>query len=148
MSSPAKPEPGAIESNGIDPATIRAHQRRLVLVSGWLLVALCLAWEAWLAPLRPGGSLLMLKVTPLLFLLPAMARGLPRAYQWTTLIILLYVCEGVVRALSEDSPVRELALLELLLALTVYVCAILWLRAGRPPRASRRRRSATGEPRR
>ena len=124
------------------PARTRFRQRRLVLASGWLLVALCIAWEWWLAPLRPGGSLLMLKVAPLLLLLPAMARSLPRAYQWTTLIILLYACEGVVRAASEPSPVRPLAVLELVLASTIYVGSILWLRAGRPPRTKRNGDSA------
>lgn len=155
MSEPAESEPRPLAPNTSDSATsaapkpgtaapdaaaIRARQRRHVLLSGWLLVALCVAWEGWLAPLRPGGSLLMLKVAPLLILLPGMARGLPRAYQWTTLLILLYVCEGVVRAASESSPVRDLAVLELMLALTVYVCAILWLRAGRPSRSRRRKR--------
>ena len=31
-----------------------------------LLIALCIAWETVLAPLRPGGSWLVLKVLPLL----------------------------------------------------------------------------------
>ena len=30
------------------------------------LIFLCLAWELWLAPIRPGGSLLVLKTLPLL----------------------------------------------------------------------------------
>ena len=30
------------------------------------LIVLCVAWEAWLAPLRPGGSWMILKVVPLL----------------------------------------------------------------------------------
>lgn len=124
------------------PATIarrRAGYRRLLLAAGWLLVLLCLAWEWALAPLRPGGSLLILKVLPLLLLLPAMARGIRRAYQWTTLIILAYVCEAIVRATSEASPVRELALAELLLATAVYVLAIRWLRADGSSRKRRRR---------
>lgn len=114
-----------------DPVSTRARQRRLVLVSGWLLIALCLGWEWWWAPLRPGGSLLVLKALPLLVLLPAIARGRARAFQWTTLVILLYACEGVVRATSEGSPVRELAVIELVLAATIYVGAIRWLRTRR-----------------
>ena len=31
------------------------------------LILLCLAWELWLAPLRPGGSYLALKALPLVF---------------------------------------------------------------------------------
>jgi len=34
------------------------------------LIALCVLWEGWLAPLRPGGSWMMLKAVPLL---PAIA---------------------------------------------------------------------------
>ena len=29
------------------------------------LIVLCVAWELWLAPVRPGGSLLALKALPL-----------------------------------------------------------------------------------
>jgi len=39
--------------------------RRLAVASLLALIALCLAWELWLAPLRPGGSWLALKVLPL-----------------------------------------------------------------------------------
>ena len=120
-----------------DLASARARLRRLVLVSGWLLIALCIGWEWWWAPLRAGGSLLVLKALPLLALLPAMARDRPKAYQWTTLVILLYACEGMVRATSEASPVRELAALELVLALAIYIAAIRWLRVGRPARSDR-----------
>jgi len=35
------------------------------------LIILCLAWELWLAPLRPGGSSLVFKVLPLLLPLAA-----------------------------------------------------------------------------
>ena len=121
-----------------DLASARARLRRLVLVSGWLLIALCIGWEWWWAPLRAGGSLLVLKALPLLALLPAMARGRPKAYQWTTLLILFYACEGVVRATSEASPVHELALVELMLALIIYIGAIRWLRVGRPARGDRK----------
>lgn len=114
-----------------DPAIARTRLRRLVLLSGWMLVALCIGWEAWWAPLRPGGSLLVVKALPMLVLLPGLARERPRAYQWTTLVILLYVCESVVRMMSEASPVRDLAGLELILALVIYVGAIGWLRAAR-----------------
>ena len=121
-----------------DLVATRARLRRLVLVSGWLLIALCIGWEWWWAPLRAGGSLLVLKALPLVVLLPAMARDRPKAYQWTTLVILFYVCEGVVRATSEPSPVRDLAVVELILALTIYVGAIRWLRVGRQEKGSTR----------
>jgi hypothetical protein len=39
---------------------------RLTSTSLIALLFLCLAWELWLAPLRPGGSMLALKALPLL----------------------------------------------------------------------------------
>ena len=50
-----------------------AHRIVLACVAG--LIVLGLAWELVLAPLRPGGSMLALKVVPLLVSLPALARG-------------------------------------------------------------------------
>lgn len=114
-----------------DPDPTRAHRRLIVLLAGWALVVLCLAWEWSLAPLREGGSLLILKAAPMAVLLPWLARSRPRAYQWTTLVILLYICEGLVRATTDPRPARDLAMVELLLAGVVYVWAILWLRADR-----------------
>ncbi|HAF54285.1 MAG TPA: DUF2069 domain-containing protein, partial [Thauera sp.] len=39
------------------------------------LIALCVVWEGWLAPLRPGGSWLMLKALPLLPAVFGVLRG-------------------------------------------------------------------------
>ena len=39
----------------------------LVACTSWIALALlCAAWEGFLAPLRPGGSLMTLKALPLL----------------------------------------------------------------------------------
>ncbi|HWS75261.1 MAG TPA: DUF2069 domain-containing protein, partial [Quisquiliibacterium sp.] len=48
--------------------------RRLSIFAFAGLVALGLAWELWLAPLKPGGSMLALKVVPLALALPGIAR--------------------------------------------------------------------------
>ncbi|MBM3355478.1 MAG: DUF2069 domain-containing protein, partial [Betaproteobacteria bacterium] len=45
------------------------------------LLALCVAWELWLAPLRPGGSWLVLKALPLLAPLFGVLRGRRYTYQ-------------------------------------------------------------------
>ncbi len=39
------------------------------------LIFLCLAWEAWLAPLKPGGSWMTLKAAFLLIPLFGILRG-------------------------------------------------------------------------
>ena len=48
---------------------------RLASISLVGLIFLCIAWELWLAPLRPGGSMLVLKALPLLFPLFGILRG-------------------------------------------------------------------------
>ncbi len=112
-----------------DPHRTRARRRLTVLLAGWALVLLCLGWEWSWAPLRAGGSLMLLKAVPMVALLPSLARSRRRAYQWTTLVVLLYFCEGVVRASTDPRPASDLAIIELLLAIVIYVGAILWLRA-------------------
>ncbi len=65
------------------------------------LIFLGLAWELVLAPLRPGGSLLALKILPLLAPLFGILRGRVYTYQWTSMLILAYLAEGAVRAWSD-----------------------------------------------
>ena len=109
----------------------------------WIgLIVWCLAWEAWLAPLRPGGSWLVLKLVPLLFTLRGVLRGEPDALQWSLLIVLLYLAEATVR-LFEPAPVRWMAFTELALVLAFFVAAIVFLRPyKRAARARRARESA------
>ena len=95
------------------------------------LILLCLAWESVLAPLRPGGSLLVLKATPLLLPLFGILRGKRYTYQWSSIFILLYFTEGVVRAWSDVGLSAQLALLELLFTLLFFVCAIYFARLSR-----------------
>ena len=92
------------------------------------LIALCLGWELWLAPLRPGGSMLVLKVLPLLAPLFGILRGRRYTYQWAAMLILLYVAEGVVRTGSDHGLMRAAAAAETLLALTFFVATILYAR--------------------
>jgi uncharacterized membrane protein len=93
------------------------------------LIALALAWEIWLAPLRPGGSWLSLKALPLLAPLRGLLHGRRYTFQWTSLLALAYFTEGVVRGWSEPDPVRTLAALEAALALILFACAVLGARA-------------------
>ena len=92
------------------------------------LVFLCLAWELWLAPLRPGGSWLVLKVLPLLLPLRGILAGRRYTYQWASLFIWGYFIEGVVRAWSEAGAVRQLAWLEILLSLAFFISAASYAR--------------------
>jgi uncharacterized membrane protein len=95
------------------------------------LIALALAWELWLAPVRPGGSWLVLKAVPLLAPLFGLLHGRRRTFQWTTFLALAYLAEGVVRAWAEPDPVRRLAIVEVMLALSLFTCAVFGARAFR-----------------
>lgn len=93
------------------------------------LIVLGVLWELWIAPLRPGGSLLALKVMPLLLPLRGVLRGNLYTLQWAAMLILLYFMEGVVRAWSDPSATSALmAWFEIVLSFTFYLCAILYLR--------------------
>ena len=93
------------------------------------LIALCLLWEIWLAPLRPGGSWLSLKAVPLLAPLLGLLHGRRYTFQWTSFLALPYFAEGIMRAWSEPAPVRTLAALEIVLSLGLFGCAVLGARA-------------------
>jgi len=96
------------------------------------LILLCLAWEGWLAPLRPGGSMLIWKAA---FLLPALfgvLRGKRYTYQWASMFILSYFTEGCVRAWADQGLSASLALMEVALTLVFFICAIFYARLARP----------------
>lgn len=112
MTAPAPPV--------IAPA-VRAS-RAATLISLLALAALCVAWEWQLAPLRPGGSWLVLKALPLLLPLPGLLAWRLYTFRWVALGVWLYVTEGLVRATSERAPASTLAWLEVLLAAAVFVC--------------------------
>lgn len=101
------------------------------------LIALSMAWELWLAPLRPGGSWVVLKALPLLLPLRGMLHGRRRAFQWTCFLALAYLAEGTVRAWSEPAPVRPLAAAELALAVALFLTSAFYARyAGRQTRVA------------
>ena len=95
------------------------------------LIFLCLGWELWLAPLRPGGSWLALKSLPLLLPLLGLLRGRRYTYQWASMLILAYLAEGAVRAYSEGGGSAALAWTELVLTLVFFVSAVLYARLTR-----------------
>ena len=104
---------------------------RIAAASLALLIALCVAWELWLAPLRPGGSLVALKALPLALPLPGVLAGRRYTYQWSSLLILAYFAEGATRAWAEGGLSRTLALTEVALSLVFFAAAVSYARATR-----------------
>lgn len=92
------------------------------------LLFLCLAWELWLAPVRPGGSWLAPKALPLLAPLFGILRGTRYTHQWVPLLALLYLAEGIVRASTEQGPSGRLAMAETILACTLSGSSALYAR--------------------
>ncbi len=95
------------------------------------LIVLCLSWELWLAPLRPGGSWMVLKLLPLLAALMGVLRAKRYTLQWGSMMILGYFTEGVVRAWSETGVSRGLAISEVALSLAFFSAAVSYARLTR-----------------
>ena len=81
------------------------------------LLVLCLAWELWLAPLAlPLGGILA---------------GRRYTYQWSSMLILAYFAEGVMRAWSERGLSQALAGAEIVLSLVFFAAAVAYARLTR-----------------
>lgn len=111
----------------------------LALTAYVALIVLTLAWEGWLAPAPrvPPGFWLTAKSLPLLLPLFGLLRGKRYTYKWASMLILLYLTEGIVlTASTRQQPfalhsVLPYALLETLLATAFFVAAIAFVRATR-----------------
>lgn len=101
---------------------------RLALAGLVALALVCLLWEWVLAPIRPGGSWLALKVVPLAALIPAAVRGTRRALQWLSLLLPFYFAEGVVRGYSESGRHALVAWAAAAIAAATFVALLAWLR--------------------
>jgi uncharacterized membrane protein len=102
--------------------------RQLAVGSLLALIALCLSWELFLAPVRPGGSLLALKALPLCIPLAGLLKNRMYTYRWVSLMVWLYFIEGVVRASGDRAPSSYYALLEVLLCLVLFAACAMHVR--------------------
>jgi uncharacterized membrane protein len=92
------------------------------------LILLCIAWEMNLAPLRPGGSWLVLKVVPLLIPLRGVWKRDLYTMQWSSMLILLYFAEGIVRGMTDPGLSATLGWIETGLVVVFFACVVLFLR--------------------
>jgi uncharacterized membrane protein len=106
-----------------------------VEVTRWLavgsllgLIVLGLAWELWLAPLRPGGTWLAIKVLPLTLPLAGLLKNRMYTYRWLSLLVWIYFTEGVVRATSDAGLSAWLAGVEVLLCMLLFAACALHVR--------------------
>ena len=89
------------------------------------LIVLGVLWEMVLAPVRPGGSLLALKVLPLILPLAGVMKNRMYTYRWLSLLLWLYFTEGIVRAWSDKAPGNYLAMIEVVLCLILFAACSL-----------------------
>ena len=92
------------------------------------LIVLCVAWELWLAPVRPGGSLLAFKALPLVLPLAGLLKRRMYTYRWLSLMIWLYCTEGLVRATSDTAPSSYYAWTEVVLCILLFTACTLHIR--------------------
>ena len=93
------------------------------------LIVWCVLWESVLAPLHPGGSWVVLKALPLLIPLAGVIRRDVYTLQWSSMLILLYFTEGVVRGYSDRNPLSSfLGWGEAAIVCVYFLCSVLYLR--------------------
>ena len=102
--------------------------RTLAVGSTLGLILLGLAWELWLAPLRPGGSWWALKVLPLALALSGLLKLRMYTYRWLSLAVWLYFTEACVRGWSDAWPSNALAMAEGVLCMALFVACGLHVR--------------------
>lgn len=93
------------------------------------IILLGIASEMWLVPLRPGGSWMVLKVIPLLLVVRGVIKRDNYTMQWSSMLILLYFTEGIVRATSDTLSLSvNLAWLQVVLCVVFFCCVLAYLR--------------------
>lgn len=120
---PAPSVPSSSTSAARTAPTARERRSRAVAFAATLALALlCLVWELWLAP--TGRGTLAVKALPMLLPLAGLWRYRLYTYRWVSLLVWLYVTEGLVRATSDSGLSALLALAEVALAVLAFIaCA-------------------------
>ncbi|PJX23129.1 hypothetical protein CAP48_13120 [Advenella sp. S44] len=123
------PEPTSASVHRPQQIALDSRYRVAAFASLLLLFLLCIAWELFLDPLVPGGSLYVLKALPLLFPLYGVYKGNLYTLQWASMLVLLYFTEGVVRWYSDISTTSSmLGAVETVLSVVFFLAAIFYVR--------------------
>jgi uncharacterized membrane protein len=120
--------------------------RRVNLAALLGLIALGVAWELWLAPLQGGsGGALALKVVPLTFGIAGLLKHRLYTCRWLSLLVWLYFTEGVVRAAGDTGLSQQLAFVEVVLSVALFIGCAAYVRLRLrvlPPKEKGARRAA------
>ena len=93
------------------------------------LIILNLFWEIFYNPLNSMGSLMVIKSVILLIPLSGILKKNRYTYQWSSMFILLFFIEGVVRFYSESGVSQSMALYQIILSgifflSTMFFCKV------------------------
>jgi uncharacterized membrane protein len=92
------------------------------------LIVLGLGWEIWWAPLKGGTGALALKVLPLTLCLTGLLKHRMGAYRALSLLVWLYVLEGLMRGVTDQGVSQVLAWLETLLGVVLFTACSVYVR--------------------
>lgn len=107
----------------LSPPAAVAWSRAVAVGSLLGLIVLGLAWELWLAP--TGNRTLALKVLPLAVPLAGLLKNRMYTYRWVSLMVWLYVIEGVLRVSGDRGIGVRLAWAEIVLCLLLFAaCSV------------------------
>jgi len=87
------------------------------------LIILNLVWEIFYNPLQIEGSWMVIKSILLLLPLSGILKKNRYTYQWSSMFILLFFIEGVVRFYSESEISQTLALYQVILSFIFFMSA-------------------------
>jgi uncharacterized membrane protein len=100
------------------PDAVLLRTRAVAMASLMALIGLGLAWELWLAP--TGARTWALKVLPLAFAVVGILQFRMVTHRWLSLLVWIYVTEGLVRGVTERGLSMTLAWLQVLLCLVLF----------------------------
>ena len=93
------------------------------------LIILNLLWEIFYNPLQENGSMMVLKSLILLIPLSGILKKNVYTYQWSSMLILLFFIEGVVRFYSEKESSQTMALSQIILSIIFFISTIFFCKS-------------------
>lgn len=98
-------------------------------IFSWLgLILISLSWELWIAPLRAHGSWLALKAIPLCLPLAGILKGKIYTFQYSSMLVLIYLAEAIMRLSDANVMSRYCAAIALLLSIIFFVSDLMYIR--------------------
>ena len=95
------------------------------------LIILNLLWEIFYNPLHNQGSLMVIKSVILLIPLSGILKKNRYTYQWSSMFILLFFIEGIVRFYSEREVSQSMALYQIILSCIFFISTMFFCKATR-----------------